>query len=149
MSRRCNRRHICRNLKVCMPQRSWLFEKAYRWLPESKGYMVIFRHWQQWIPEGIVYRCGCSKCIINTNALNDHDYLRWRYIVRLKYGQSLAEVARSGPKVVSRLWNPFQTSGTVTRRVDQGRHRATKSAQDHYMALSARDIRNIGSPLYS
>ncbi|GFX37400.1 hypothetical protein TNCV_3106521 [Trichonephila clavipes] len=42
-----------------------------------------------------------------------------------------------GPKVVSWFWNPFQTSGTVPIKVVQGRHRASTSAQDRYLALGA------------
>ncbi|GFX45483.1 hypothetical protein TNCV_2740201 [Trichonephila clavipes] len=44
-----------------------------------------------------------------------------------------------GAKLVSWLWNQFQTSVTVTtRRVDQGCHRAPTSAHDQYLAISAR-----------
>lgn len=69
------------------------------------------------------------------------DSMRWRAVGRLEAGQSQAEVARwlqVAPKVVSRLWNQFPTSGTVTRKPGQGRPRATTPAQDRYLALSAR-----------
>ncbi|GFT27030.1 hypothetical protein TNCV_4675571 [Trichonephila clavipes] len=46
-----------------------------------------------------------------------------------------------GLKVVSRLWNQFQTSGTVTRKVIQGCRRASTFAHDRYLALSARQHR--------
>ncbi|GFT00319.1 hypothetical protein TNCV_2738731 [Trichonephila clavipes] len=42
-----------------------------------------------------------------------------------------------GPKVLLRLWNQFETSGTVTRNVSQDRDRASTTAQDRYFALSA------------
>ncbi|GFV52109.1 hypothetical protein TNCV_1093261 [Trichonephila clavipes] len=45
------------------------------------------------------------------------DSLRWRAVGRLEAGQSQAKEAR-WLQVVSRLWNQFQTSGTVTRKVD-------------------------------
>ncbi|GFX57153.1 hypothetical protein TNCV_2964331 [Trichonephila clavipes] len=38
--------------------------------------------------------------------------------------------------MVSRLWNQFQTNGTVIRKVGQGHHIASISAQDCYLALS-------------
>ncbi|GFX97442.1 HTH_Tnp_Tc3_2 domain-containing protein [Trichonephila clavipes] len=69
------------------------------------------------------------------------DSLRWRAAGRLEAGQSQAEVARllQGPqKVVSRLWNQFQTSGIATRKICHGRTRTMTSAQDRYLALSAR-----------
>ncbi|GFT89556.1 hypothetical protein TNCV_2093691 [Trichonephila clavipes] len=43
----------------------------------------------------------------------------------------------SGQKMVSRLWNQLQTSGTVTRKVSQDCHRASPFTQDRYWALSA------------
>ncbi|GFV95956.1 hypothetical protein TNCV_2096251 [Trichonephila clavipes] len=47
-------------------------------------------------------------------------------------------IVTSGRKVVSRLWNQIQTSGTVTRKVSQVRHGASTSAQDRYLDLSPR-----------
>ncbi|GFT95616.1 transposable element Tcb2 transposase [Trichonephila clavipes] len=38
----------------------------------------------------------------------------------------------------SRSQNEFQTSGTVSSKVNQGHHRASASARDHYLALRAR-----------
>lgn len=44
----------------------------------------------------------------------------------------------SKPNVVSRLWNRFITSESVSRRPGQGRPRATAQNQDRYLALTAR-----------
>ncbi|GFV71349.1 hypothetical protein TNCV_3133401 [Trichonephila clavipes] len=44
----------------------------------------------------------------------------------------------SGLKVVSGFWNQFQTNDSVTSKVGQGRPRASISAQDYYLAFSAR-----------
>ncbi|KAF8781683.1 hypothetical protein HNY73_012057 [Argiope bruennichi] len=77
------------------------------------------------------------------------DSLRWRAVGRLETGQSQAEVTRRlqvAPKVVSRLWNQFQTNGTVTRKAGQGYHRATTPAQDRYLALRARRHRLTTAP---
>lgn len=52
-------------------------------------------------------------------------------------------------KVVSRLWNRFQTSGTVTRIPDQGRSRATTTTQVRYLTLSARRHRQTAATEFS
>ncbi|GFT83685.1 hypothetical protein TNCV_2826121 [Trichonephila clavipes] len=75
-----------------------------------------------------------QRCTLNLSRAETSS--RW-----LEAGQSQAEVIswlQGATKVISRLWNQFQTKGTVTRKVNQGRHRAMTSAQDLYMALSAR-----------
>ncbi|GFX68741.1 hypothetical protein TNCV_2124971 [Trichonephila clavipes] len=52
----------------------------------------------------------------------------------------------SGMKVVSQLWNQFQTGNVVIRWGGQGHHRALTSAQDHYLALSVRQRRRTTAP---
>ncbi|GFV71329.1 hypothetical protein TNCV_3133201 [Trichonephila clavipes] len=52
----------------------------------------------------------------------------------------------SSLKVVSHLWNQLQISGVVTRTVVQGCHRASTSAQYHYLALCVRQHRRIMAP---
>ncbi|GFX98115.1 hypothetical protein TNCV_4907631 [Trichonephila clavipes] len=42
--------------------------------------------------------------------------------------------------------NPFQTSGTVIRKVIQGHHRAVAPAKDHHLALNARRYRWTTAP---
>ncbi|GFW88441.1 hypothetical protein TNCV_3552111 [Trichonephila clavipes] len=70
------------------------------------------------------------------------DYSSWR-VSRWQVGSCPdssggVSMVTSGPKVVSRLWNQFQTSGIVTKKVGQCRHRASASAMDRYSAGSAR-----------
>ncbi|GFW65626.1 hypothetical protein TNCV_3550491 [Trichonephila clavipes] len=43
----------------------------------------------------------------------------------------------SGPKMVSRLWDQFQTSGTITRKVSHGHDRTSASSKERYLDLSA------------
>ncbi|GFT27957.1 hypothetical protein TNCV_643791 [Trichonephila clavipes] len=45
------------------------------------------------------------------------DSLRWRAVGRLPVLSGVGSMATSGPKMDSRLWNQFQTSGTVTRKL--------------------------------
>ncbi|GFU60666.1 hypothetical protein TNCV_2754271 [Trichonephila clavipes] len=46
--------------------------------------------------------------------------------------------AQLSKSMKSWLWNQFQTSGTVTRKVGQRRHRASTSLQDRYLTSSTR-----------
>ncbi|GFU71843.1 transposable element Tcb1 transposase [Trichonephila clavipes] len=55
----------------------------------------------------------------------------------------------SSPKVVFHLWNQFKTSSTVTRKVCQGRVRASTSAQNWYLALSAQRHRRTRAPHFA
>ncbi|GFY35768.1 uncharacterized protein TNCV_4841451 [Trichonephila clavipes] len=75
--------------------------------------------------------------------------------IRASVGSPMPEIifkiswpASSGgsPKVISRLWNQFQTSGTVTMKVGQGRHKVSTSPQDRYLALSPR--RHKGTTMF-
>ena len=78
------------------------------------------------------------------NRLNDE--LRWRAIGRLEVVQSQAEVVRwlqVSSMVVSRLWQQFQTTGTITRRTGQGLPRITTPSEDRYVALNARRHRDL------
>ena len=55
-------------------------------------------------------------------------------------------VARSlgvSPSVVSRSWRRFRETGQYTRRVKQGRGRATTLRQDRYLVLTARKLRSV------
>lgn len=52
-------------------------------------------------------------------------------------------------KMVSRFWNEFQTSGTIIRRPDQSRPRATTAANDSYLALSAREHRQTTATVFT
>ncbi|GFQ93893.1 hypothetical protein TNCT_692201 [Trichonephila clavata] len=38
--------------------------------------------------------------------------------------------------VFSRLWQPFQTSDTITQKIEKGHSAVTTSAEDHYEALN-------------
>ncbi|GFX63820.1 hypothetical protein TNCV_5032891 [Trichonephila clavipes] len=66
----------------------------------------------------------------------------------LKLTSSKQRWLDGAPKVPFWLWNHyhFQTNGIVTRKVSQGHHKATTSAQDHYVALSARQHRQTTAP---
>jgi len=58
----------------------------------------------------------------------------------MEMGLSQAETARRlnvGRNVVHRLWNQFQTEGTISRRPGQGRPRVTTPSDDRYLALLA------------
>ncbi|GFU18851.1 hypothetical protein TNCV_1085881 [Trichonephila clavipes] len=54
----------------------------------------------------------------------------------------------SGLKEFSRLWNSFQISSTVTRKVGHSCHRASTSTQDRYLALSAWQFRQTTFSLF-
>ncbi|GFT90119.1 hypothetical protein TNCV_3720981 [Trichonephila clavipes] len=54
-----------------------------------------------------------------------------------------------GPKVFCRLWNQFQTSGTITGKVSQGHHRTLTSAQDYCLALKALRHRQTTTPQHT
>ncbi|GFU24272.1 hypothetical protein TNCV_3395921 [Trichonephila clavipes] len=75
--------------------------------------------------------------------------------VRLRHGNLWpirsggGSIVTSGPKVVTRIWNQFQADGTVTRRVSQGHHRASTSAQNCYLALSPQRRRLTVAPQLS
>ncbi|GFU64729.1 hypothetical protein TNCV_876521 [Trichonephila clavipes] len=67
--------------------------------------------------------------------------LRWRTVGRRKVDHSQEEGARwlqEAPKVIFRLCNQFQKTGTITRKFSQGPHRAITPAHDRYLTLSAR-----------
>jgi transposase len=58
----------------------------------------------------------------------------------MEMGLSQLETARRlnvGRSVVHRLWNQFQTEGTISRRPGQGRPRVTTPSDDLYLALLA------------
>ncbi|GFU58953.1 hypothetical protein TNCV_4732321 [Trichonephila clavipes] len=65
-----------------------------------------------------------------------YDSLRCRAIGRLEASQSEAEVAES--LQVAQKWSPGHGINSkqvyVTRKVSQGRHRASTSAHDRYLA---------------
>lgn len=67
------------------------------------------------------------------------DSLRFRNVHRIEAGRFQARARRLqvAPKVVSRFWNQFQTSGTIIRRPVQSHPRATTPANDGYLTLSA------------
>ncbi|GFW14140.1 hypothetical protein TNCV_3547291 [Trichonephila clavipes] len=70
------------------------------------------------------------------------DSLRWRAVGILEAGQSQLKVVRS-LQVASRLWNQFQTSGAVTRKISQD-HLEAKSN-----ALRVSEKVNINVKLFS
>ncbi|GFW28663.1 hypothetical protein TNCV_3713781 [Trichonephila clavipes] len=51
--------------------------------------------------------------------------------------------------MVFRLWNQFKTSSTVTSKVTQIRQRASRSAQDCYLALSSPRHRRTTAPHFA
>ncbi|GFT30751.1 synaptic vesicular amine transporter [Trichonephila clavipes] len=55
----------------------------------------------------------------------------------------------SGPKVILRLWNQFQTSGTIIRKIGQGRHKTQTSAQDRYLTLRMQRHRRTTAPQFA
>ncbi|GFW79364.1 hypothetical protein TNCV_2477711 [Trichonephila clavipes] len=51
-----------------------------------------------------------------------------------------------GPKVISFLWNQFQTRGTITRKVNKGHYKASTFAKDRYLALISQQHRKTTVP---
>ncbi|GFU52379.1 hypothetical protein TNCV_3958931 [Trichonephila clavipes] len=69
--------------------------------------------------------------------------LRWRTVNWLEAGQFQAMGLSDYQvelKLVSWLWNRFQTTFTISRKVNQGQPRAMTSAQNHYLTLKARQL---------
>ncbi|GFX39911.1 transposable element Tcb2 transposase [Trichonephila clavipes] len=74
----------------------------------------------------------------------------WRVVVRLKGGQTQAEVAKAigvSQSVISRIWDRFLETGSAGRRPGQGRRRATTPNEDRYLVLTARRDRNKNATL--
>ncbi|GFW38330.1 transposable element Tcb1 transposase [Trichonephila clavipes] len=60
---------------------------------------------------------------------------------KLEEGRSVTSVAAEfgiAHSIVSRLWRPFQTTGTAIRGFSSGRSRGTTPADDRYIVLQAR-----------
>ncbi|GFY19738.1 transposable element Tcb2 transposase [Trichonephila clavipes] len=75
----------------------------------------------------------------------------WRVVGRLEGGQTQAETVQAlgmSQSVISRVWNRFLETGSVGRRLGQGRRRATTSNEDRYLVLMARRHRNINATLF-
>ncbi|GFS84429.1 hypothetical protein TNCV_4606211 [Trichonephila clavipes] len=67
--------------------------------------------------------------------------LEWRAVGRTEafiLSNAGSSIVTSGPKVVIRKKNKFQTSGTVTRKFGHGCHRASTSAKNCYLVVSTR-----------
>ena len=78
------------------------------------------------------------------NRLSDE--FRWKIVGRLEAGQSQAEMARwlqVSSKVVSRLWQMFQTTVTIARTTGQGCPRITTPSEDHYVTLNGQHHRDM------
>ncbi|GFX94092.1 hypothetical protein TNCV_3414541 [Trichonephila clavipes] len=91
---------------------------------------------------------GCSVEVRRGDSGSD-DSLRWRAVVRLEacqYQVGGGSMVANGPTGVSRLWNQFQTSGIVTRKLGEGRHRPSTSAQDRYSSLNPQRYRQTTAP---
>ncbi|GFW38680.1 transposable element Tcb2 transposase [Trichonephila clavipes] len=68
-------------------------------------------------------------------------FTRGRIIGKLEEGRSVTSVAAEfgiAHSIVSRLWRPFQTTGTAIRGFSSGRPRGTTPADDRYIVLQAR-----------
>ncbi|GFU84740.1 transposable element Tcb2 transposase [Trichonephila clavipes] len=71
-------------------------------------------------------------------------FTRGRIIGKLEEDRSVTSVAAEfeiAHSIVSRLWKPFQTTGTAIRRYSSGRPRGTTPADDWYIVLQARGNR--------
>ncbi|GBM45040.1 Transposable element Tc1 transposase [Araneus ventricosus] len=74
------------------------------------------------------------------------DGMRWRIMGRLEAGQSQVQICREfnlTPSVVCNLWKQFQDTGSIERKPEQGRPRATTATEDRYLSIIAR--RNRGA----
>ncbi|GFT91222.1 transposable element Tcb2 transposase [Trichonephila clavipes] len=68
-------------------------------------------------------------------------FTRGRIIEKLEEGRNVTSVATEfgiAHSIVSRLWRPFQTTGTAIRGFSSGRPRGTTPADDRYIVLHAR-----------
>ncbi|GFX31925.1 transposable element Tcb2 transposase [Trichonephila clavipes] len=68
-------------------------------------------------------------------------FTRGRIIGKLEEDRSVTSVAAEfgiAHSIVSRLWRPFQTTGTAIRGFSSGRPRGTTPADDRYIVLQAR-----------
>ncbi|GFV84531.1 transposable element Tcb2 transposase [Trichonephila clavipes] len=75
--------------------------------------------------------------------------LRWRAVGWMEMGLSQADAARRlnvSRSVVQRLWDQYQSEDSVSRRPVPGRPRATTTAEDRFLALSARRRRTTTVP---
>ncbi|GFW33401.1 transposable element Tcb2 transposase [Trichonephila clavipes] len=75
--------------------------------------------------------------------------LKWRAVGWMEMGLSQADAARRlnvSRSVVQRLWDQYQSEDSVSRRPVPGRPRATTSAEDRFLALSARRRRTTTVP---
>ncbi|GFV76265.1 transposable element Tcb2 transposase [Trichonephila clavipes] len=72
----------------------------------------------------------------------------WIIVVRLKWGQTQAEVAQAigvSQSVISRIWNRFLETERTGRKPGKGRRRATTPNEDRYLVLTARRHRNMNA----
>ncbi|GFV67903.1 uncharacterized protein TNCV_926691 [Trichonephila clavipes] len=79
------------------------------------------------------------------------DLLRCRIIGCLERGRTQLEVFEElgiTQSVISRLWQPFQDDGNVSRRYSTGRSRVKTPNEDWYLAVTTkRNRRNTASDL--
>ncbi|GFQ69786.1 hypothetical protein TNCT_610451 [Trichonephila clavata] len=73
--------------------------------------------------------------------MGSNNEMRWRADVRLEAGQSLIGVSGClwgvvSRMAVSRLWQHFQTSYTITRKTGQGFPRVVTLVENFYVALN-------------
>ncbi|GFT65990.1 transposable element Tcb2 transposase [Trichonephila clavipes] len=81
--------------------------------------------------------------VANNQSVRRHldAFTRGRIIGKLNEGRSVTSVAAEfgiAHSIVSRLWRPFQTTGTAIREFRSGRPRGTTPADDRYIVLQAR-----------
>ncbi|GFW61094.1 HTH_Tnp_Tc3_2 domain-containing protein [Trichonephila clavipes] len=72
-----------------------------------------------------------------TQRMHWDDFLHVRIIDRLEYGRTQLEVSMGiAQSVMSRLWQPFQDNGNMSRRYSTDRPRITTPNEDRYLSVT-------------
>ncbi|GFY08671.1 transposable element Tcb1 transposase [Trichonephila clavipes] len=115
----------------------------------------IVRHNDESVREGYIRNGGkevklftsalkvfqCNNRIVMTQRKHLEDFLRGRIVGRLECPRTQLEVSeelRITQSVISRLWQPFQNDGNVSRCYSTGSARVITLNEDRYLAVTAK-----------